>query len=108
MSLVSDGLTLGERAPSDIHSPSIRLLNISMVISLSLHRLLCRLVYSRMECRLPPGLFPPRREIGQCLLIGRGIKPKDRAALADFFRDKILERRHLELLAGDLLSEQHG
>ena len=30
MSLVSDGLTFGARAPSDNHSPSIRLLNISM------------------------------------------------------------------------------
>jgi len=33
MSFVSDGLTLGERAPSDSHSPSIRLLNINMAWS---------------------------------------------------------------------------
>src|SRR5712664_3167940 len=57
---------------------------------------------------LPPGLFPPCREIGQCLLVGRGIEPEDRAALADFLGDKILERGHLEGLVGDLVGEMRG
>src|SRR6266704_6243477 len=61
-----------------------------------------------MERRLPPGLFPPRREIDQRLLVGRGIKPEDRAAVADFFRSKILERRHLKRLVSDLVGEMRG
>src|SRR5712664_3889353 len=68
------------------------------------HRFMLRSVRGTLS----PGLFPPRREIGQCLLIGRRIKPKDRAAPADFFGDKILERGHFEGLVGDLVGEMRG
>jgi hypothetical protein len=66
------------------------------------------LIPSKKECRLSPHCFTPRREIGKRLLVGRGIKPENRAALPHLFGNKILERRHLERLIGDLLSEMRG
>src|SRR6266478_5217986 len=99
MSLVSDGLTFGARAPSDNHSPSIRLLNISMggssVVTSSLG-LVSRTRCSVKRCaasgerRLPPVRLPPHRKILWRLLVGRRIEAEDRAALADLFSNKIL------------------
>ena len=48
------------------------------------------------------------RRIGQRLLVGGGIKPEDRAALADLLGDEILERRHLEGFVGDLIGKMRG
>src|SRR5437660_7845857 len=68
----------------------------------------CCLVVPGWTARLSPPGFTPGGEIGQRLLVRRGIEPENPAAPLDLLGDEILERRHFEGFVRDLVGEVRG